>query len=152
MMRRLPVAAGLVTSALALAACGSGSSGGGAPSTDPSSNPTAAKAAVTRLYNTFFSAPIAQAKTMLQDGQSLNKAFQIANQLKGNNTESAKVKSVTLNSNNTASVVYELDANGSPVIAKSNGEAVYVNGKWLVSKTTFCNLVSLGHPGPIPGC
>jgi hypothetical protein len=143
-----------VTTALAisLAACGGGSSGGGTPSTDPSTNPTAAKTAVTNLYESFFSAPIAQAKTMLQDGDSLGKAFIIANKLKGPNTESAKVKSVTLNPDNTASVTFELDANGNPVIPSSDGQAVYVNGKWLVSKTTFCNLVSLGHPGPVPGC
>jgi hypothetical protein len=38
------------------------------------------------------------------------------------------------------------------LIPSSDGKAVYVNGHWLVSKQTFCSLVSLGYSKPIPNC
>lgn len=89
---------------------------------------------------------------MLQDGDTLDKAFKIALKLKGNVTESAKVQTVTLTGPTTADVTFELDGDGAPLIAKSNGQAVYVNGKWLVAKQTFCTLVELGGTTNIPNC
>jgi hypothetical protein len=60
---------------------------------------------------------------------------------------------VTLTSATTADVKYELDTNGSPVLPSADGKAVYVNGKWLVAKATFCGLVGLAQPGkPVQGC
>jgi hypothetical protein len=151
-MRRLSTAIVTVSIAAALAGCGSSSSGGKAAA-NPTANPAAAKAAITKVYESFFSAPIPTAKTMLQDGANLSKAFAIANKLKGTATESAKVKTVTLTGPTTADVVFELDTNGNPIIPKSDGKAVYVGGKWLVAKQTFCTLVGLGHTnGPVPNC
>lgn len=151
-MRRLALTTALIiTLAVSLAACGGGSSGGAA--TSPTANPTAAKAAITHVYETFFSSPIPQAKTLLEDGASLSKAFVIANRLKGNATESAKVKSVTLIGPTTADVKYELDTNGTAVLNDADGKAVYINGRWLVAKATFCGLVGLAQPGkPVQGC
>jgi hypothetical protein len=153
-MRRLPTLMLTVTMAAGLAACGSsssgGTSGGGTPAGQPTAG-TAAQAAITTLYESFFSAPIPQAKTLLEDGASLGAAFKAANKLKGSAKETAKVKSVTITSPTTADVTFELDADGAPVIPSSNGKAVYVNGKWLVAKQTFCTLVELGQPNT-PGC
>ena len=149
-MRRIPIAILTVTLAASLAACG-GSSGGKA-ATSPTADPAAAKAAITHLYETFFSASIPTAQTMLQDGANLSKAFAIANKLKGSATETTKVKTVKLTGPTTADVTFELDTNGNPVIPSSDGKAVYVGGKWLVAKQTFCTLVSLGHPKPVPNC
>jgi len=136
-----------------LAACGSGSSGGSGGST-PSGQPTtgaAAEQAITTLYTEFFSAPVAQAKTMLEAGDTLDAAFKAALKLKGDVTESAKVKKVTITSPTTADVTYELDGDGKPLLPEANGKAVYVNGKWLVAKATFCGLVQLGTPN-VKGC
>jgi hypothetical protein len=154
MMRRLPTMMLTVSMAAALAACGGGSSGGSSP-TKPAGEPTsgpAAQAAITTLYENFFSAPVPQAKTMLEDGSSLSAAFKAALKLKGNVTESAKVKTVTISGPTTADVTFELDGDGTPLIPSSNGQAVYVNGKWLVAKQTFCTLVELGGNPNIPGC
>jgi hypothetical protein len=150
-MRKLPTAILTVSIAAALAGCG-GSSSGGKTATSPTADPAAAKTAITKLYQSFFSAPIPQAKTMLEDGASLSKAFTIANQLKGSNTEAAKVKSVKLTGPTSADVTFSLSANNNVIIPSSDGKAVYVGGKWLVAKTTFCTLVSLGYSKPIPNC
>jgi hypothetical protein len=137
----------------ALAACGGGSSGGGSPT--PSAQPTSgagAQAAITNVYEHFFSAPVPVAKTMLEDGDQLSTAFVIAKQLKGKMVESAMVKTVTLTGPTTADVLYSLSADGSVLLPNSNGHAVYVDGKWLVSKDTFCGLIQLGYSKPIPNC
>jgi hypothetical protein len=139
-----------MTLAGSLAACGGGS--GGKTATSPTADPAAAKAAITHLYETFFSASIPTAQTMLQDGASLGKAFSIANKLKGTTKESSKVKKVVLTGATTANVTFSLSGNGTVLIPSSDGKAVYVGGKWLVAKQTFCTLVSLGHPQPIPNC
>jgi hypothetical protein len=153
-MRKLPTMMVTLSMTAALAACGGSSSGGSSPST-PSGEPTAgpaAQAAITHLYETFFSAPVPQAKTMLEDGSTLNKAFQIALKLKGKVTESAKVQSVTLTGPTSADVKFELDGDGTPLIPSSDGKAVYINGKWLVAKQTFCTLVELGGNPNVPNC
>lgn len=134
-----------------LAACGSSSSGGTPQSAGQPTTGQAAKDAITTLYTDFFSAPVAQAKTMLEDGATLDAAFKAALKLKGDVTESSKVKSVTLTGPTTADVNYELDGDGKPLLPDANGKAVYVNGKWLVSKDTFCGLVELGTPN-VKGC
>jgi hypothetical protein len=152
-MRTLTTALITATIAVSAAACGGGSSGGGnAATVNPTANPATAKADITTLYRNFFSSSIPQAKTMLEDGASLSKAFQIANKLKGSVTESAKVKTVTLTGPTSADVTFELDGNGSPLIQNSDGKAVFQNGHWLVAKQTFCALVSLGYSKPIPNC
>src|SRR3954463_16313379 len=117
------------TLAVGLAACGGGSSGGGssAQSVHPQPTPAAAKTAVTHLYETFFNSPVAQAKTMLEDGASLGAAFKVAQKIKGNATETAKVHSVTLVGTNGADVKYELATNGNTVLPDADGKAVYVN-------------------------
>lgn len=150
-MRRLSIATMTVTVALTLAACGGGSSSG--TSSSPTANPASAKAEIAHAYTAFFSSSIPVAKTLLQDGASLSAAFAVANKIKGTAKESAKVHSVTLTGPTTANVKYELDTNGSPVLANADGKAVYVNGHWLVSKDTFCQLVGLAQPGkPVKGC
>jgi hypothetical protein len=144
-----------LTMAAGLAACGSSSSGSGSGGGTPAGEPTTgagATEAITTLYTNFFNAPPAQAAAMLEDGASLGAAFKAAEKLQAGNTESAKVKTVKLTGPTTAAVTFELDVNGSPAIPSSDGQAVYVNGKWLVAKATFCGLVDLGVKKPPAGC
>jgi hypothetical protein len=148
-MRKLSIAISTAALVVSLAACGSSSSGG--PSSSPTANPTAAKAAITHLYETFFSSPVPKAKTLIQDGSALSKAFAFALQLKGKAKETATVHSVTLTGPTTASVSFDVNTNGTPIIQKQTGGAMYVGGHWLVTKDTFCRLLEYAQP-KVPGC
>jgi hypothetical protein len=146
----------ILSMAAGLAACGGGSSGGGTSSggSSPSSEPTTgtgATDAISQVYTQFFSAPVPTAETLIQDGSTLAPAFKAAAKLKGKSTEAAKVKTVKLTGPTTADVTFELDTDGKVTIPSSDGQAVYVNGKWLVAKQTFCTLVELGVPN-VKGC
>jgi hypothetical protein len=115
------------------------------------SDPAAAKQEVTKLYNVFFKARKAKAAALLEDGSTLGAAIKAAQKLAGTGKESSKTESVTITGAGTASVVFDLLVNGKVVLPKSDGLAVYQNGKWVVAKSTFCTLVSLGGSTP-PGC
>jgi hypothetical protein len=53
----------------------------------------------------------------------------------------------------SANVTYDLlGKGGAPLLQGAQGVAVLVDGKWLVSKATFCTLISLQDPSPHPGC
>lgn len=164
-MRRSPALIAVVlAAAIGLAGCGGSSSGskaGGKPSANATApaNIPAATAAVKALYDKFFGASVAQAKSMLQDGDTLSAAFKFADRLKGNNIEHANVHSVTFTSPTTASVVFDLVAKtpgakkyGPPLLRNNKGGAILVNGQWLVTKQTFCTLVGYGSDKPIQGC
>lgn len=157
----------LVASLAVTAGCGGSSGGGGNSSSGGTStsggssnsqalNPATAKAQVTALYTRFFSEPQSKALTDLQDGSSLAKAIKIAARIKGSAKEKAKVKKVTIDTSATpptATVTYALLSNGTAVLPSATGQAVYVNGKWQVAKTTFCTLVTLGNNNKTPaGC
>ncbi|HTR71437.1 MAG TPA: hypothetical protein VMH41_14575 [Mycobacteriales bacterium] len=154
-MRRLSTLIVIASVALTMAACSSGSSGGGNTTPTPSPNgvsdPATAKQQVTTLYNTFFSAPTAQAKTMVEDGASLGAAFAAAKKLAAGAKESSKVKSVTITGPGTANVTFDLYINGKDTLPGYQAKAVWSDGGWKVSKDTFCTLVGLGGPTP-QGC
>jgi len=148
----------LITGALAAACSGGSSSGSGTPpaTTPPAttSNQAAAQAAITTAWQTFFNSktPHAVAERYLEGGANLGPAIAAAARIqrKIHLTENAKVTKVVLTSSTTATVTYNLV--GTP-LQGATGQAVYQNGKWLVSKNTFCGLVELGDPGKkIPGC
>jgi len=50
-----------------------------------------------------------------------------------------------------AKVTFDLIVNGQPVVPNQTGYAVKQDGKWKVSKTTFCTLAALGGSPP-QGC
>lgn len=116
------------------AACGGGST---------SQTPAQKKAAITTTWTTFFNAstPASQQVALLQNGTAHKTQI---DQLRGKLPPGtmAQVKSITL-SGNTATVHYEATAHGTVLVANATGTAVDVNGKWLVSQTTFCGLVAL---------
>jgi hypothetical protein len=181
-MRTLPAAAALLTltTTLALTGCGSSSSGGTTatntqptaaattPST-PAANATApadvatATADVKSVYSHFFSSPIPKAKTLLEDGSTLSAAFKVAAKAKGSAKEKAKVDSVAFTSATAANVKYALlsqspgQSSYSQLLPPTkgqfaDGQAVLVNGKWVVAKATFCGLVSLINGKSVAGC
>jgi hypothetical protein len=160
-MRRILNIVVLGTIVAGAAACGSSSSGGGS-STTPTSTPTAtstaaAAAQIKQNWETFFNktTPPAVTASLLQNGSSLRKAEELAakiNKQAGLN-QRGQVTKVTLTSPTTATVTWNLMNGSTPVLKGSQGQAVLVNGKWLVSETTFCTLVALGNnQQPPPGC
>lgn len=145
---------------IALAGCGS-SSGGAAvtpPSTaSSSSTQTTATAAITTAWTTFFHTGTkpATAKQLLQNGDHLGKAIQVAAQVqkKSKIVEDAKVTKVVFTSPTTATVTYDLLSHGSTLLPGATGQAVLDGGQWKVSQATFCTLVALGAGSQkVPGC
>lgn len=62
----------------------------------------------------------------------------------------AKVSAVAFESETRALVTYDILLNGAAAMSGSQGVAVLVDGKWLVSQESFCALVALG--GVTVGC
>jgi hypothetical protein len=130
----------------AMTACGGGSS----------FNAASAKTEITKNWQNFFDSkqPVASRTALLQDSASLSAT--LAAQAKNPQAQgsSAKVTKVEIaSSHKTATVTYNILANGSVALSDASGTAVLVSGKWLVSKQTFCTLLKLGANGQaVPGC
>ena len=160
------IPAALAVTALSAAACSSTSS-----STGP--NPATTQADVQKLFNSFFN--LAADKSVsgktaeIQDGSTLTVAAgQALNSSLAASAGGATVHTVTILSDSAcaaakvpspcAAVKYDiLGPGGQVLLPNSSGYAVYVNGKWLVSKTTICGLFGLfyqaeGNTGTPPGC
>jgi len=147
-----------------VAACG-GSSVNSSPSTAGATSAAADRsadtAAVTQVWQSFFSkgTPIAQKEALLENGTTTMKsavqAF-AADPRVGQVT--ATVQNVDVTSANQADVTYQISLNGSVMMGGMAGKAVKVNGHWLVSDATLCGLLQLaaaeggGSSGAIPGC
>jgi hypothetical protein len=164
----------LVVPALVLAtlgsACSSGSSGGQAkvntvPSTTPPSSSTAtapadeasAKAEITANWTKFYAYKTkpAVAASLLEDGDQMSGALAFARQEQAQThiKQNVKVKVITFTDAAHANVTYALLNGKTALLPAASGVSVLVNGKWLVSKTSFCTLVQLGANGKtVPGC
>lgn len=148
--------------AIVLAACGGGSSS--SSSTTTTVNPAQATALITTNWTTFFdganSDTAAKAK-LLQDSAALKAAVDAEATSPTAKAVSAKVKSVDILKGSSctstgltspcAKVTYDIVAGGNALLPNATGYAVRQGGKWLVSKSTFCTLMSLQGPKP-QGC
>ena len=165
MTKRLLVLPAAVLAVAVVAGCGGSSSPSASTtpstSTSPSGNapadPAAAKAAITANWQTFFDAstPPAQAVALLEDGDQLGAALQLAKQERAATkiNQKAKVSGIVFTSATSATVTYDLLNGTTAVLPGATGTAVYVDGKWKVSKSTFCSLVTLGNNNKAPaGC
>lgn len=138
-MKRLVLAGALV---LALAACG----GGGSPA-----NPDVAK--ITQVYTSFFSskAPAASKPALVQNGASFKSAiFALSSNPLASNT-SAKVSKVTLQGSSKATVVFSINIGSTPMLKNQKGQALKLNGKWVIASATLCQLVML-EGASTPAC
>ena len=169
-MSRLRVLVPVLAAAAFAAACSGSSSspsaGGSSssPST-PSASATAtapadeaaAKAEITANWTKFYAYKTKPAvtATLLQDGDQMGGALAFARQEQKQThiKQQVQVKVITFTSPTTANVTYAL-LNGSTVLLpQASGQAVFVDGTWKVSKTSFCTLVQLGANGKtVPGC
>lgn len=164
------VAPALVLAALA-AACGGGSSGGNSagntpPPTTPGSpsatatapaDEAAAKAEIKANWTKFYAYKTkpAVAASLLEDGDQLGGALAFARQEQAQThiKQNVQVKVITFTDATHANVTYALLNGNTPLLPQASGVAVYVDGTWKVSKTSFCTLVQLGANGKtVPGC
>jgi hypothetical protein len=164
-----------VFAAVSLGAAGSSSSN--SSSTTASTTAATVNAAtenqdITNSFNTLFDLanPSIDPKiAVVQDGSSIRTAFQAALQSSAaSSAAGAKIDTITPMSPSAchaaslpspcAKVVYDiLGPSGTAILPNSQGYAVYVDGQWLVAKTSICQLLVLfyqteGKTGSPPGC
>ena len=153
----------IVIVALALTSCSSGkksanTSPPSSPSTTASASPSldkaAAEAAIKTNWAAFFSktTPLAKKLDYLQRGSTLRAAVEQFGKDPRTSQASAKVTGVFVTSPTTATVNYQVLLGGRVALPSAVGTAVYEDGAWRVSDTTFCGLLALtGGPKPA-GC
>lgn len=131
--------AGALGVALLAAACGGGSSG-----------PSAASQVKTS-WESFFSSKTStsQKVKLLQNGSKFG-SFIAAQEKNPLASELTATVSKVVVKGNTATVTWTVQL-GTQKLSPGTGQAVEVNGKWLVSQTTFCNLAQLEGKPPT-GC
>ncbi|HEV2635284.1 MAG TPA: hypothetical protein VGX23_09065 [Actinocrinis sp.] len=149
-----------------LAGCsGSSTPSASAPSTSAAAAATTSAAApsqgsaadtqqITQNWEAFFNkaTPLAQKAQYLQNGSQMGATIQqfASNPLVGQ--VSARVDSVGFTSPTQATVTYDiLGPTGSPLLPNASGQAMKVNGTWVVADSSLCALLSLTG-GKIPGC
>jgi hypothetical protein len=154
-MRRAAVV--LALAALVATGC-AGSSGGSAaaPSPTPTADSSAADtAAVTTAWEAFFKAggPVDAHIALLEDGEKFRTELTASAKDPTNAFLHAKVSHVVV-TGAKAAVTYDLLTKGEVVLlGGAGGEAAKVGGRWLVSKATYCQLISLQDPTTAhPGC
>jgi hypothetical protein len=148
---------------LLLAACGTNS---------PKMNPAKARGEIGRAYGTVFnfaSKKVPPKASSIQNGSSLDEALtQALSSSFAKRATGARVDSVKLLRSKACSqdalpspcalVTYDLlGPHGTTLLSHSSGYAVYLQGKWLVAKSTICGLLELfyevsGRSGYPPGC
>lgn len=161
-MGRSWVAAILVLG-LALTSCSSGKKSGTTPppgspsatvSTAPSFDSAAAQAEIKKNWAAFFSneTPVASKLTYLQRGSTMRAAVEQFGKDPRTRQASAKITGVFVTSPAVATVNYQVLLAGRVALPSAVGTAVYEDGAWKVSDTTFCGLLALtGGPKP-SGC
>jgi ABC-type glycerol-3-phosphate transport system substrate-binding protein len=155
--RRLVLATMVV--ALLAAGCGGddddGGDDAGTTTTEESTTTTideqAAKQEITDTWVAFFNPQLSldERVTHLEDGENLKPFVEQQAQILGAQASqaSAQVDNVTLNDDGTANVEFQILLAGQPVLPTS-GTAVLVDGEWLVSKATLCDLIALAGTTP----
>jgi ABC-type glycerol-3-phosphate transport system substrate-binding protein len=105
------------------------------------------KTNVESLFNAAL--PIADRVKYLEDGEELRPVVEQTYQILGPQASaaSAKVNKVVVNDDGTADVTFDVLLNGVPVVP-TTGTAVLKDGKWLVSKATVCDLITLAGTTP----
>ncbi|MGI8759916.1 MAG: hypothetical protein ACR2LF_01140 [Jatrophihabitantaceae bacterium] len=161
-----------VAAATALAGCGSSaaphhsSSPSPTPSSSPSSSPAstgsgsgtqtadaATVAAVKSAYAKFFDSKTPENISigLLQDGPAFKSTLDAQGKGSLAQNAAASVSSVTLQSPNTAAVIFTISLSGKPVLKDQPGYAVRENGTWKLAGKTFCGLLTL-QGSPPPAC
>lgn len=86
----------------------------------------------------------AQRLRALEDGDALRESFlERVRQLGPLNTE-ARIDSITADGADAVTVVFSILLDGNVVLDALPGRAIREDGRWLVSKDTYCQVASLG--------
>jgi len=112
----------------------------------------AAAAAIKQDWVTFFNpkTSVAAKEAILQNGSKYEALLKSQASNPTAATASASVQSVKITSPTGATVDYTILVSGSPVLKGQKGTAVYQDGTWKVSKTSFCGLAALENGGKAP--
>jgi endonuclease/exonuclease/phosphatase family metal-dependent hydrolase len=107
------------------------------------------EAAITTAFTDLFGGEVTnvdQKLASLEDGEALREAFlqsyeatkAVASQI------SVRIDAITLVDPSHADVTYTLLLDGTPVLDHLAGRAVLANGRWLVSRRTYCEVSTQG--------
>ncbi len=113
-------------------------------------NPDAAKARITRMWETFFasSTPVKQKIPLLQHGDEFASAVRsLSMSLLAHDVE-ARPLAITLQGTTKATVLYNLLQHGTTALTNEKGTAVLVGGEWKVSDAAFCRLLDFAGQSP----
>ena len=112
----------------------------------------AATAAIKTNWVAFFNpkTSVAAKESILENGSKYLALLQSQAKNPTAATASASVQSVKITSPTSATVGYTILVSGSPVLKGQKGTAVYQDGTWKVSKTSFCGLAALEAGGKAP--
>ena len=149
--------------AAAVAACSSSSSSSTPAASASSAAPAASSpaagsggsaatiAAIKANWEAFFSSstPADKRVQLLQNGETFSAAIKALASSPLASAASAKVVSVTVNSDTKATVKYNIVAGGQPVLSGVTGVAVYEDGMWKVGDASLCGLLKL-QGGQLP--
>jgi hypothetical protein len=123
-------------------------------STEPATG-AGATAAIKANWAAFFngSTPIATRISLLQNGSQYSAIMTKVLGTPQAATAGATVQTVTITSATGANVGYTITLSGTPVLGGQKGTAVYQDGVWKVSVTSFCDLAALENSGKaVAGC
>jgi len=112
----------------------------------------AAAAAIKQDWVTFFNpnTSVAAKEAILENGSKYEALLKSQASNPTAATASASVQSVKITSPTGATIDYTILVSGSPVLKGQKGTAVYQDGTWKVSKTSFCGLAALENGGKAP--
>jgi hypothetical protein len=112
----------------------------------------AATAAIKKNWVAFFNpkSTVAAKETLVENGSKFEALLKSQASNPTAATASASVQSVKITSPTSATVDYTILVSGSPVLKGQKGTAVYQDGTWKVSKTSFCGLAALENGGKAP--
>ncbi|WP_227980234.1 hypothetical protein [Nocardia spumae] len=154
------VACALTALLATTAACGSDDSGDKAASSSNSGAPTVTQAVTVNFEKFFDGATSADQKiALLENGAAFSDAIRAQADSPLAKSASAKVTTVASTSTDHADVTFDVLFNGTPALSGQQGSAVYTDGTWKVTASTFCALLTLegaappvcGAPAPAPG-
>jgi endonuclease/exonuclease/phosphatase family metal-dependent hydrolase len=117
----------------------------------------ATRTAVTDAFRTLFDGDITDVDAKLaalEDGEILRPFFLATYAAQGDLVERIRVRidGIEPVDADHANVTYSLLLDGSPVLDHLEGSAVRVNGRWLVSRRTYCDVSTQGVPEIPPPC
>ena len=127
-------------------------SGSAAAPSSPGGGNSAAVAQITANWEKFFnsSTSASEKATLLQNGSTFEPVISALINFPLASGLGAKVNGVTLNSATTATVKYDLTANGQGLLPGLTGTAVLQGGTWKVGDASLCGLFRRIPGGTVP--